>query len=142
MEERTGALNAFMTAFEGMSEQVRLWCWPEESRGAKGEASMHTKLVAADTSKALVGSANLTGHALRHNIEVGVLVRDSVQVRRLVGHFRSMMGTHGPSNACEVRLRGRTDTVVCGGLRRMTASLLAWPRSFSVLSQPSAWVLA
>ena len=45
---------------------------------------------------ALVGSANLTGHALHHSIEVGVLVRDPVQVKRLVGHFRSLMSSEGP----------------------------------------------
>ncbi|GAA1106413.1 DISARM system phospholipase D-like protein DrmC [Nocardiopsis metallicus] len=95
LEEKTGALKAFEAPFSHMTDRVRLWRWPEERRGANGSASMHAKLVAADTSKALVGSANLTGHALHHNIEVGVLVRDPTQVKRLVSHFRSLMAPDG-----------------------------------------------
>lgn len=96
LEEKTGALKAFKTPFAHITDQVRLWRWPQERRGVNGSASMHAKLVAADTVKALVGSANLTGHALHHNIEVGVLVRDPGQVKRLVGHFRSLMTPGGP----------------------------------------------
>ena len=96
LEEKTGALQAFTTAFAQMTDQVRLWRWPKERRGVNGSASMHAKLVAADTAKALVGSANLTGRALHHNIEVGVLVRDPTQVKRLVSHFRALMGPEGP----------------------------------------------
>ncbi|WP_049576354.1 DISARM system phospholipase D-like protein DrmC [Nocardiopsis sp. SBT366] len=95
LEEKTGALGTFQKHFSEQP-QVRLWRWPEEHRGAEGKASLHAKLIAADTNKALVGSANLTGHALRHNIEVGVLVRDPFQVKRLVGHFRFLMGPEGP----------------------------------------------
>lgn len=96
LEEKTGALKAFKAPFTHMADQVRLWRWPQARRGADGKASMHAKLVAADTAKALVGSANLTGHALHHNIEVGVLVRDPHQVKRLVSHFRALMGPDGP----------------------------------------------
>lgn len=96
LEEKTGALDAFRAPFARMTDQVRLWHWPKERRGAKGTASMHAKVVAADQSLALVGSANLTGHALHHNIEVGVLVRDPGQVKRLVDHFRSLMTLNGP----------------------------------------------
>ena len=53
-------------------------------------------MVAADQDLALVGSANLTGHALHHNIEVGVLIRDPGQVRWRVGRFRALMGPDGP----------------------------------------------
>lgn len=96
LEEKTGALDAFKAPFAQATGQVRLWHWPKEQRGAKGTASMHAKVVAADQSLALVGSANLTGHALHHNIEVGVLVRDPAQVRRLVDHFRALMSPEGP----------------------------------------------
>lgn len=96
LEDKTGALDAFKAPFARMTDQVRLWHWPRERRGANGTASMHAKVVAADQDLALVGSANLTGHALHHNIEVGVLVRDPDQVKRLVGHFRSLMTPDGP----------------------------------------------
>ena len=96
LEEKTGALDEFKVPFAQMTDQVRLWHWPKERRGAKGRASMHAKVVAADQRLALVGSANLTGHALYHNIEVGVLVRDPDQVKRLVNHFRTLMSPEGP----------------------------------------------
>lgn len=95
-EEKTGALESFRSLAEETEGRVRLWRWPEHVRGADGKASLHAKVVAADRRLALVGSANLTGHALRHNIETGVLLRDPVQVRRLVGHFDALMGGEGP----------------------------------------------
>jgi phosphatidylserine/phosphatidylglycerophosphate/cardiolipin synthase-like enzyme len=95
LEEKTGALGIFRGHFEN-DPRSRLWRWPEHRRGAGGKASLHAKVVAADQGLALVGSANLTGHALHHNIETGVLVRDPAQVRRLVGHFRSLMRPEGP----------------------------------------------
>lgn len=96
LEDKTGALDDFKAPFARMTDRVRLWHWPKERRGANGRASMHAKVVAADQGLALVGSANLTGHALHHNIEVGVLVRDPEQVERLVEHFGALMGPDGP----------------------------------------------
>jgi cardiolipin synthase C len=52
---------------------------------------MHAKLLAADTNVALLSSANLTDKALGDNLELGLLVRDPEVVRRIVGHFRSLM---------------------------------------------------
>lgn len=95
-EETTGALESFSPLAEAAQGRVRLWRWPEHTRGADGKASLHAKVVAADRTLALVGSANLTGRALQHNIEAGVLLRDPVQVRRLVGHFDALMGGGGP----------------------------------------------
>src|SRR5699024_460794 len=77
-------------------------CWIE----SQFTCAVHRNSWAADQDLVLVGSANLTGHALHHNIEVGVLVRDPVQVKRLVGHFRSLMGPDGPSNAPDPRIPG------------------------------------
>ncbi|WP_425454039.1 phospholipase D-like domain-containing protein [Nocardioides immobilis] len=36
---------------------------------------MHAKVLVVDRRTALVGSANLTGHALERNLECGLLVR-------------------------------------------------------------------
>lgn len=95
-EETTGALESFSTLAEEAEGRVRLWRWPEHARGEDGRASLHAKVVAADRELALVGSANLTGRALRHNIETGVLLRDPAQVRAVVGHFDALMGPDGP----------------------------------------------
>ncbi|HET9899321.1 MAG TPA: phospholipase D-like domain-containing protein [Streptosporangiaceae bacterium] len=54
-------------------------------------ATLHAKLVAADERIALLGSANLTGKALAHNLEVGVIIWDSDVVCRMVRHFSALM---------------------------------------------------
>ena len=51
---------------------------------------MHAKGVVVDESAAFVTSANLTGHALDENMELGVLVRGGAVPRRLASHFRSL----------------------------------------------------
>jgi cardiolipin synthase C len=54
-------------------------------------AALHAKLVAADERIALLGSANSTDKALAVNLELGVIIRDSDVVSRIVRHFRSLM---------------------------------------------------
>ncbi|QNP63627.1 hypothetical protein IAG43_12240 [Streptomyces genisteinicus] len=44
--------------------------------------------MAADRRVALLGSANLTGRALRENVEIGVVLRDRATVGHLVDHLR------------------------------------------------------
>lgn len=73
------------------------WHWPAARRPtAGGRASLHAKLITADDHTALLGSANLTGQALTHNLEVGVVLRNPEVVGRLVAHFRTLMNPdHG-----------------------------------------------
>lgn len=73
------------------------WHWPAaHRRTAAGHASLHAKLIAADNHTALLGSANLTGQALTHNLEIGVVLRNPEVVGRLVAHFRTLMNPeHG-----------------------------------------------
>lgn len=82
-------------AFAGLAETVTLWHWPGEHRPAAGSsrAALHAKLVLADDHTALLGSANLTGHALTHNIEVGAVLRGR-PAGDLSGHFTHLM--HAP----------------------------------------------
>ena len=80
-------------AFEAIRREATFWAWPAARRPATGasRAAMHAKLVAADAKVALLSSANLTDKALGDNLEVGLLVRDPDVVRRIVGHFHSLM---------------------------------------------------
>ncbi len=52
---------------------VRRLAWPASHRPAG--ASMHAKILVIDGRVALIGSANLTGMAMLHNLECGLLVR-------------------------------------------------------------------
>ncbi len=79
--------------FESIRQDVTTWTWPASRRPAVGNsrAALHAKLLAADQSIALLGSANLTDKALAYNLELGVIIRDPYVVRRMVCHFRSLM---------------------------------------------------
>jgi len=54
----------------------RVYTWPDEQRKLDSGyyAALHAKCAIADGRKAFVSSANLTGHAMDHNLEVGYLV--------------------------------------------------------------------
>lgn len=68
---------------------IRRWHWPADQRTQT--AVLHAKALIIDGSRALVGSANLTGRALTANLEVGVLVRDPVVAAALEAHVRGLM---------------------------------------------------
>jgi cardiolipin synthase A/B len=69
--------------FPGLT--ARRLTWPREARPA--EASMHAKILVVDRRIALVGSANLTGHALERNLECGLLIRGGPVPSQLVAHL-------------------------------------------------------
>jgi phosphatidylserine/phosphatidylglycerophosphate/cardiolipin synthase-like enzyme len=54
---------------------------------------MHAKAAIADRSAALVTSANLTGHALDLNMELGLLVRGGSVPARLADHFNALFAS-------------------------------------------------
>ncbi len=68
---------------------INRWRWPAEQRDAA--AVLHAKLLVVDGRRAFVGSANLTARALRHNLEVGLLVQDERVATQLEDHVRDLM---------------------------------------------------
>ncbi|WP_433498588.1 DISARM system phospholipase D-like protein DrmC [Sphaerimonospora sp. CA-214678] len=92
--EEGGALRggaAATEAFEELRPLAEFWTWTDRPMAGGSVPALHAKVVAADDDMALLGSANLTDRALAHNLEIGVVLRDPDVVRRLVGHFRSLM---------------------------------------------------
>jgi phosphatidylserine/phosphatidylglycerophosphate/cardiolipin synthase-like enzyme len=78
---------------------VHLWQWANnDRRGPGGQlGSMHAKVIAADRTTALLGSANLTDNAYSDNLEIGAVIRDAWAVAGLVDHFKALMhATDGP----------------------------------------------
>jgi phosphatidylserine/phosphatidylglycerophosphate/cardiolipin synthase-like enzyme len=71
-------------------EGVAIWHWPSSARPVPG-TSLHAKAIVADCAVALVTSANLTGHALIQNIELGLLIRDESVAGRIDEHVRGLM---------------------------------------------------
>lgn len=78
---------------------VHLWQWAiAERRGSGGRrGSMHAKVIAADRSTVLLGSANLTDNAYNDNLEVGAVIRDPIAVGKLVDHFTTLMHSESSS---------------------------------------------
>nr|WP_275409772.1 DISARM system phospholipase D-like protein DrmC [Microbispora rosea] len=83
--------SAASDAFEQLRPLAGFWTWADRPMAGSSVPALHAKVVAADEDIALLGSANLTDRALAHNLEIGVVLRDPDTVRRLVGHFRSLM---------------------------------------------------
>ncbi len=54
-------------------------------------ASMHAKAAIADEHTSLTTSANLTGHGIEANTELGLLIRGGPIPKRLARHFRQLM---------------------------------------------------
>jgi phosphatidylserine/phosphatidylglycerophosphate/cardiolipin synthase-like enzyme len=80
-------------AFDQLSNEVTFYYWPEEKRPVleRGRASLHAKAAIADDHMAFVSSANLTGHGILENMELGLLVRGGAIPRRLSEHFRELI---------------------------------------------------
>jgi cardiolipin synthase A/B len=69
---------------------ARRLAWPAHERPVG--AAMHAKVLVVDRRTALVGSANLTGHALERNLECGLLIRSGRVPAFLVDHLLSAHG--------------------------------------------------
>jgi phosphatidylserine/phosphatidylglycerophosphate/cardiolipin synthase-like enzyme len=52
---------------------------------------LHVKCAVADETIMFLSSANLTGHALNNNMELGVLLRHGRLPSQVVQHFRRLM---------------------------------------------------
>jgi cardiolipin synthase len=80
-------------AFTSLGAAVSFWVWPTDLRPAlpAGTAALHAKAAIADDHTALVTSANLTGHGMNENMELGLLVRGGAVPRRLAAHFAQLM---------------------------------------------------
>lgn len=89
-EDSGGALSFDQLPAFARLVEVRVWHWPGHMRPEAG-GSLHAKAIVADDEVALVTSANLTGHALSHNIELGLLARDRSAASGITSHVDGLM---------------------------------------------------
>lgn len=66
------------------------WATEQRPRHNNRPAVMHAKLILADDHTAFITSANLTGRALDHNMEAGILVTGGPIPHTLYQHFRQL----------------------------------------------------
>lgn len=77
LETKEGGLtHDAQLAFASLGKKVRIYTWPVDRRPIVGNspARFHAKALVADGATAFVTSANLTGAAMDHNIELGVVI--------------------------------------------------------------------
>lgn len=82
-------------AFGDLRQRASFYVWPLEKRPVvdSGRAALHAKAAIADDHTALVTSANLTGFAIKENMELGVLIRGGPVPARLAAHFRELIAS-------------------------------------------------
>ena len=70
-----------------------VFVWPDEHREVQpgSFANLHAKCAVADARRAFVSSANLTGWAMDHNLEVGYLVTGGASPRLLDDYFERLV---------------------------------------------------
>jgi len=90
VEDSGGALSFDQIPAFAALDRVRVWHWPADKRPEAG-GSLHAKAIVADGEVALVTSANLTGHALANNIELGLLARDRAAASGIIAHVTGLM---------------------------------------------------
>ena len=79
--------------FERLVPYVNTLEWPRRSRQDHDWTSMHVKVLIRDSDAVLVTSANLSEAAMRHNMEVGVLIRGGSAALSLRQHFDELEHT-------------------------------------------------
>lgn len=75
---------------EWLFRQARVYVWAREKRplDEKGRfGSLHAKVALADGRLLLISSANLTGHAMTLNMEMGVLIRGGREPQQVESHL-------------------------------------------------------
>lgn len=73
--------------FQKLIPYVTALQWPRKSRPHHDWTSMHVKILIRDDDAVLVTSANMSGTAMRDNMEVGVELRGGSTAQRLRKHF-------------------------------------------------------
>ena len=76
-------------------DRIRVFEWPVDSRPRTRDryGTLHAKCALADGEVLFITSANLTGHALELNMELGVLLRGGRSPAQAAGHFAELIRT-------------------------------------------------
>ena len=79
-----------------LAKQCKIYHWPMEARAYSSGthtayATVHAKIAVADRQKLFISSANLTQAAMKHNLEIGVLIKDGMEPQRVADHFQELI---------------------------------------------------
>lgn len=71
---------------------ARLYAWRDKA-DPFSDGRVHAKVAVADGRMCFITSANLTGHAMEQNMEVGVLLTGGQIPKLLLDHLQALVGT-------------------------------------------------
>ncbi|EOF7684342.1 MULTISPECIES: DISARM system phospholipase D-like protein DrmC [Pseudomonadota] len=71
---------------------ARLYAWRDKA-DPFSDGRVHAKVAVADGKMCFITSANLTGHAMEQNMEVGVLLTGGQIPKLLLDHLQALVGT-------------------------------------------------
>ena len=74
-------------------DRAAIYIWPRDQRPTDPDGrfgSLHAKCAVADHELLFISSANLTGHAMHLNMELGVLIRGGRQPATVATHFERL----------------------------------------------------
>jgi phosphatidylserine/phosphatidylglycerophosphate/cardiolipin synthase-like enzyme len=88
------SFNALKSISPILLRTARLLIWPKENRPVSPDGktgSLHAKLAIADNQNLFISSANLTGYAMKLNIEMGVLIHSQNHAVDLSSHIERLI---------------------------------------------------
>lgn len=92
-EEKGGTISFdSIEKMKKVAPSVELYVWRNKKDAFAG-GRVHAKVVVADRNMCFITSANLTGHAMEKNIELGVLIRGGQIPLSLNQHLESLITT-------------------------------------------------
>ncbi|KKM73226.1 hypothetical protein LCGC14_1412620 [marine sediment metagenome] len=89
-----GAYDTVAALGEAVRQNATIYTWRHDARptGPGGRTgAMHVKCALADQDLLFVSSANLTGHALNLNMELGVLIHGGHLPQQVYDQFRNLL---------------------------------------------------
>ena len=89
-----GAYDTVAALGATVRQNAAIYTWRHDARpsGPGGRVGkMHVKCALADQDLVFISSANLTGHALNLNMELGVLIRGGKVPQQVYDQFRNLL---------------------------------------------------
>lgn len=81
-----------ISKMKGALPGARIFSWTEKEASFSG-GKVHAKVAVVDERLCFISSANLTGHAMEKNMEMGVLIRGGATPRDLHRHLEALVTT-------------------------------------------------
>ena len=87
-------IDPLRTLSDDLKSKLNLYIWPYRNRVIEGDpntGTLHAKFILQDQTRLFVSSANLTQSAMDRNIELGVIIEDTVVIQKMRDHLDTLI---------------------------------------------------